>query len=156
MVHIEGPLKGGKIMKEDSLKTLELEMAVLVRRITSITSTKKQVGLDRSAYLLLHQLSNKGTAGVKALACELQLDISTVSRQAASLEQKGYVEKAPFPGDRRAYFYQMTDLGTKTLLNYKQARLDKLSYLLYEWNDEECEDFGRLLKKFNLAIKERI
>ncbi|MGM7722923.1 MarR family winged helix-turn-helix transcriptional regulator [Metabacillus sp. Hm71] len=134
---------------QHSLETIELEMAVLVRRLTTITSDKKNWPLDRSAYLLLHQLYIDGSSGVKVLADEFQLDISTVSRQAAALEQKGYVIKVPDPTDGRAYFYQITDSGTKVLLENKQARLDRLTEVLNEWSDEECESFGELLKKFN-------
>ncbi|WP_299091568.1 MarR family transcriptional regulator [uncultured Metabacillus sp.] len=134
---------------QHSLETIELEMAVLVRRLTTITSDKKNWPLDRSAYLLLHQLYIDGSSGVKFLADEFQLDISTVSRQAAALEQKGYVIKVPDPTDGRAYFYQITDSGTKVLLENKQARLDRLTEVLNEWSDEECESFGELLKKFN-------
>ncbi|MFD2446898.1 MarR family winged helix-turn-helix transcriptional regulator [Bacillus sp. CGMCC 1.16607] len=140
-------------MNEHSLETIELEMAILVRRLTSITSDNKN--LDRSAYLLLHQLSVKGSAGVKMLADEFQLDISTVSRQAAALEQKGYVYKVPDPQDRRAYFYQITELGIEELFEYKQARLESITKLLHQWSDEERHNFGQLLKKFNESLSER-
>ncbi|MFJ5621351.1 MarR family winged helix-turn-helix transcriptional regulator [Peribacillus loiseleuriae] len=139
-------------MNENSLETIELEMAVLIRRITSITSDKRNGILDRSAYLLLHQLYVQGSSGVKALADEFQLDISTVSRQAAGLEQKGYVEKVPDPMDGRAYFYQITDLGIKVLVEYKQGRLDRITKLLNGWSDKDCERFGDLLRKFNQSI----
>lgn len=100
-------------MKEQSLETIEFELAVLVRHITSIASNKKNWTLDRSAYLLLHQIFAHGSAGVKALADEFRLDISTVSRQAAALEQKGYVCRIPDPLDGRAFSFQITDLGKK-------------------------------------------
>lgn len=142
-------------MNENSLETIELEMAVLIRRITSITSDKRNGILDRSAYLLLHQLYVQGSSGVKALAEEFQLDISTASRQAAALEQKGYVEKVPDPMDGRAYFYQITDLGTKVLVEYKHGRLDRITKLLNGWSDEDCERFGDLLRKFNQSIMKK-
>ncbi|TDL30346.1 MarR family transcriptional regulator [Jeotgalibacillus sp. S-D1] len=143
-------------MNEKSLKTIELEMAVLIRRVNSITSNRNPENLVRSAYLLLHQLSLKGSAGVKTLAEELQLDISTVSRQAASLEQKGYVAKVPSPLDKRSYFYEITDVGATELRKYKQARFEKISKLLHDWDEEEHENFGKLLKKFNDALKGEI
>lgn len=141
-------------MKDDSLQTIELEMAILARRITSISSNKKHYKLDRSAYLLLHQITTTGTAGVKQLACELRLDISTVSRQAAALEVKGFVSKVPSPHDRRSYFYQVTELGSKELYEYKQFRLSRFSELLDDWSEEEQQHFGQLLKKFNHAIRD--
>ncbi|SFM15169.1 DNA-binding transcriptional regulator, MarR family [Paenibacillus sp. 1_12] len=140
-------------MIEHSLGTIELEMAVLVRRINSVTSDSSR--LDRSAYLLLHQLSVEQSSGVKTLANNLQLDISTVSRQTTAMEQKGFVSRIPDPQDGRSYFYQITDLGSKELIEYRQERLDKMKKLLNGWSDEECQNFGDLLKKFNLSLMEQ-
>ncbi|KAB2338434.1 MarR family transcriptional regulator [Cytobacillus depressus] len=138
-------------MDEQALETIELELAILIRRTTSISSHKNFGNLDRSAYLLLHQINNyNGSAGVKLLAEEFQLDISTVSRQTASLEKKEYVNRVPDPADGRAYFLQITDLGKKELLQYKQARLERVSEIIESWSEEERLLFGKLLKKFNL------
>lgn len=139
-------------MDEHSLETIELELAILLRRITSITSDKKISSLDRSAYLLLRQIASHGSAGVKALADEFGLDISTVSRQAGVLEQKGYVRRTPDPFDGRAYSLQITELGMKELMENKQARLMKIAELLNDWSEEECALFGDLLRKFNRTV----
>jgi DNA-binding MarR family transcriptional regulator len=141
-------------MDEHSLETIDLELAVLLRRLTSI-STKKLGNLDRSAYLLLHQITSYGPAGVKALAEEFQLDISTVSRQTAALEQKGYVNRLPDPLDGRAYSFQITELGIKEFTEYQQLRFEKIAEILKDWSDEEQELFGRLLKKYNYSFRNR-
>ena len=139
-------------MYEQSLEMIELELAILIRRSTSNTNNKKLWNLDRSAYLLLRRIATKGAVGVKVLAGEFQLDISTVSRQAAALEQKGYLFKIPDPLDGRAYSFQITELGTKELIEYKQARLERIEELLNDWPDEECKVFGQLLQKFNQSL----
>lgn len=139
-------------MDEHSLDTIEIELAILIRRVSLITTCNKFGNLDRSAYLLLHQITSHGSAGVKALADEFRLDISTVSRQAAALEQKGYVYRIPDPTDGRAYSLQITDLGTKEYKEHKRARLTKIADNLRNWSDEECEMFGRLLRKYNSSI----
>ncbi|CAH1190050.1 hypothetical protein PAECIP111893_00134 [Paenibacillus plantiphilus] len=135
-------------MDQHALETIEFELALLLRRITSFTTTN--IGtLDRSAYLLLQQIAHHGSAGIKALSEEFQLDISTVSRQAAVLEQRGYVRRIPDPLDRRAYSLQITDPGTKELIETKAARTARIGALLKDWTDEECEAFGKLMSKFN-------
>ncbi|MFM1654207.1 MarR family winged helix-turn-helix transcriptional regulator [Brevibacillus sp. B_LB10_24] len=141
-------------MDEQSLKDIELELAILIRHITSISSDKRVGTLDRSAYLLLQRLFTHGSAGVKALADEFHLDISTVSRQAAALEQKGYVYKIPDPVDGRAFSFQITELGAKELAEHRQARLNRMKYLLRDWTEEECQRFGQLLYKFNKLASE--
>ncbi|AZU61708.1 MarR family winged helix-turn-helix transcriptional regulator [Neobacillus mesonae] len=136
---------------DNSLEMIELEMAILIRRITSATGNKKIGKLDRSAYLILHQIATNGAAGVKMLAGEFQLDISTVSRQAAALEHKGYLYKIPDPTDGRAYHFQITELGLKELKEDKQARMERVAEVTKDWPEEEREIFGKLLRKFNHA-----
>src|SRR4051812_3327782 len=102
-------------MHDYSLEMIELELAILMRRTTAVTTNKKLWNLDRAAYLLLRRIAEKGAVGVKLLACEFQLDISTVSRQAAALEQKGFLYKIPDPLDGRAYSFQLTELGIQVL-----------------------------------------
>jgi DNA-binding MarR family transcriptional regulator len=136
-------------MEEQSLETIELEVTILVRYLTSIASSKKIGTLDRSAYLLLRQITAHGSAGVKALADEFHLDISTVSRQAAALEQKGYVYRIPDPLDGRAFSLQITELGAKELAECKQTRLARVTEKLKDWSEEERQGFGQLLRKFN-------
>jgi DNA-binding MarR family transcriptional regulator len=141
-------------MNEHAFEMIELELAILIRRTTSISSHKKFGNLDRSAYLLLHQIISNGAAGVKALAGEFQLDISTVSRQTAALEQKGYVYRIPDPLDGRAYSLQITELGKKEYTENKRERLTRIVEVLESWSEEESRVFGELLKKFNqCAIK---
>jgi DNA-binding MarR family transcriptional regulator len=140
---------GVNVMNEQSLEMIELELAILIRRSTSISSHKRIGTLDRSAYLLLRRIANRGAAGVKVLAGEFQLDISTISRQAAALEQKEYLYRIPDPLDGRAYSLQITELGTKVYKEHKQARLERLEEVINDWSEEERKVFGQLLKKFN-------
>lgn len=139
-------------MYEQSLETIELELAILIRRSTSVSSNKKLGNLDRSAYLLLRRIANRGAAGVKVLAGEFQLDISTISRQAAALEQKGYLYRIPDPLDGRAYSLQITEIGIRVYKEHKQARLERLEELINDWSEEERKIFGQLLKKFNQSF----
>lgn len=141
---------------DHSIDVIELEMAILVRRLVSMTTYRKIGNLDRSAYLLLHQIASHGSAGVKALSDEFHLDISTVSRQAAALEQKGYVKRIPDPVDGRAYSLEMTDMGEDVLNENKQARQESIGKMLSTWSDGERVIFGELLRKFNAAIHEEI
>ncbi|MBM7580379.1 MarR family winged helix-turn-helix transcriptional regulator [Jeotgalibacillus terrae] len=140
-------------MSEESLSQIELEMAVLSRRIASVARNKREENLVRAAYLLLFQISTHGPAGVKGLAEELQLDISTVSRQAASLDQKGYIKKVPLPQDKRSYLYEITEEGRREMTEYQQIRREKVDELLSDWTEEERAQFGVLLKKFNDSVK---
>lgn len=139
-------------MDKDSVETIELELAILIRRFASIMANKNTGNLERSAFLLLHEITAHGPAGIKALAERFHLDISTVSRQASSLEQKGYVYRIPDLLDRRSYSLQITELGTKEFSDHKQALLVKMTETLKSWSDEERLVFGQLLRKYNSSL----
>lgn len=113
-------------MDEQSLEELEVELSILIRRVTHTSSHKKTGSLDRSAYLLLHEIVTSGPAGVKALATEFQLDVSTVSRQAAALEQKGFLLRIPDETDGRAYTLQITETGLEEF--QKEKSLEKAEW----------------------------
>jgi len=133
------------------IEQIEFELAFLVRHATSISTVAGNI--DRSAYLLLHHITTQYPVGVKNLADEFHLDISTVSRQTASLEQRGFVTRVPDPTDGRAYFFQITETGMVALSEYRNARLARIGKKLEDWSDEECRLFGQLLEKFNNTIR---
>ncbi|MDQ0191224.1 MarR family transcriptional regulator [Alicyclobacillus cycloheptanicus] len=128
---------------------IESEVAILVRRATSLTTNRRLGVLDRSAYLLLRQLDAHGPLGVKALAEEFGLDISTVSRQAAALVSKNLAERIPDPRDGRASHFRITETGRKQLEETRRARFERYARLLEGWTDEERRTFGELLARFN-------
>lgn len=141
-------------MSEQSVELIERQITDFIRRI--VMTEQRKGRMERSAYILLRQLSSFGPAGVKTLSEELHLDISTVSRQATKLVEKQYVEKIPNPDDKRAYFYKITELGSKELEGNKQQRFERLEEMLKDWTEEEQETFGRLLKKYNETVNERL
>ncbi|MFB1050907.1 MarR family winged helix-turn-helix transcriptional regulator [Paraliobacillus sp. JSM ZJ581] len=140
-------------MSNDSIESIEIEMAILTRRITMLATEKKKA-FDRSSYLLLQALATHGETGVKKLATILQLDISTISRQAALLEQKQLIRKIPNRIDKRSYYYQITKSGKKTLHAYKQKRMAFFSDLLADWSHKDRIKFSQLLEKFNQTAQE--
>lgn len=139
-------------MNKRPIEIIELEMSLLSRRLTSMSTYKKVGTLDHSAYLLLQQIAIHGSAGVKALSDEFRLDISTVSRQSSALEQKGYVTRKPDPLDGRAYTLEISELGSEMLRDNMDLRQEKIGKMLESWSEEERENFGQLLQKLNAAI----
>ncbi|WP_079478705.1 MarR family winged helix-turn-helix transcriptional regulator [Halobacillus salinus] len=141
-------------MSDESVELIERQITDFVRRI--VMTEQREGRMERSAYILLRQLSTYGPAGVKALAENLHLDISTVSRQASALVEKDYVEKLPNPDDKRSYFYKITELGSEELEGNRRERFERLEEMLVGWTEEEQETFGRLLKRYNETANERL
>lgn len=138
-------------MERDSNEKIILELSTLVRHITS-TTYKTGCYLDRSGYLLLNHVVTHGPTGVKALAEEFGLNVSTTSRQSAALEQKGYLKRVPDPADGRAFSLQITALGERVLNHDRDLRRTRIDEVFKDWTPEEREAFGELLAKFNRAF----
>lgn len=135
---------------KDAISQIEYEVALFIRRVESARTSDANIAIiDRSGYILLRQLDENGPTGAKTLADSFQLDASTVSRQTASLESKGFVSRLSDPTDGRASLLEITPLGRNKLSEVKQARLDAYSNLLDDWTTEDCQKFGELLALFN-------
>ncbi|UJF33884.1 MarR family winged helix-turn-helix transcriptional regulator [Paenibacillus hexagrammi] len=134
-------------MDEKDLELIDYELVVFIRRCSL---DKELGGLDRSTYTLLTQLSKSGgPAGVKALADEFRLDVSTISRQTTVLESKGYVQRLQDPTDGRSSKFQVTEEGMRKLEEAKKARLARHAQLFQDWTDAERRQFGELLARLN-------
>ncbi|MED4302120.1 MarR family transcriptional regulator [Geobacillus stearothermophilus] len=141
------------VKKKRAIEQIEYEMTTFVRLATYLDHTDKKVGVfERAAYLLLRELDQLGPARLKTLADALKLDISTVSRQAASLESKGLIERFADPSDGRATLFHITETGKEKLAIDKKIQLSRYHQWLEDWTEEECEIFGKLLARLNNAF----
>ncbi|RBM11725.1 MarR family winged helix-turn-helix transcriptional regulator [Streptomyces sp. PT12] len=137
------------------LDALQHEVAVFARR-----AEQTRLGglgparetMDRAAYLLLSRLAEEGPAGVKALACGMGIDSSTVTRQVAPLVEAGLVRRAADPADGRAVVLQISPLGSERLAEVRDSRRRLISTLTEGWTPQERADFCALLTRFNGAI----
>lgn len=139
-----------KLTNDRSLEKLELQLAMMVRRVKKQTANvNKEQHLKSASYLILLLISESGPMGVKQIASLLHLDISTVSRQAAELQEEGKLSKQQSQTDGRAYDYQLTSKGIESLNKAHYYRQERFRKLTDEWDDDDIEVFAYLLKKFN-------
>lgn len=138
--------------KDLHIRLIEREVAILVRRGSFSRHTGRV--LDRAAYLFLYQLNEHGPSGVKSLAEEFHLDVSTVSRQAATLEAKKYIERIQDPNDLRSSTFRLTDLGIQKLEEEQAIRVALYTKLLNDWTPDETQKLGELLHRLNRTFIE--
>jgi DNA-binding MarR family transcriptional regulator len=150
--------EGGESMpieKQDTVDLIEYEMATFIRKAVYLEQSEKKIGqLERSAYLLLRQLDEFGPARVKELAEAFKLDISTLSRQAASLEAKHFIQRCSDPNDGRVSVFTITELGKEKLESDKQKRRTHYHQVLADWTTEEKELFAKLVDRLNTSFFE--
>ena len=133
---------------------IEQQMTVLLRRVQRIhlSTAGGDVNLERSAYGILCKLSDEGPQRLGALANAFGLDPSTITRQVQALEQAGWVRRESDPADGRASLLDLSDEGSRVLSATRERRRQRLNEALADWPEDEYEEFGRLLEKFNISI----
>jgi DNA-binding MarR family transcriptional regulator len=103
--------------------------------------------VDPSTFPLARHLMATEALRVSDLACRVELDVSTVSRQIKHLEDKGYIERTADPDDGRASLVRLTDEGTSTMRAAMQRRLDRISTALAHWSDQDREALQSMLTR---------
>lgn len=139
------------MMKQDSLQTIEHEIALLVRLTTAY---KPRLGdLDRSEYLLLSELEKNSPLALNILAEKLQLNLSTASRQVATLESKHFIQRFPDPHNGRISLLEITAEGKEVLNKVQRARYSVYEKVLQDWSVEELKTLEANLTRLNLDFK---
>lgn len=135
-------------------KRIEQQVTRLLRRSQRIhlSTGAGEVYLERSAYGILCQLADEGPQRLGALATTFGLDPSTITRQVRALEDAGLAARTVDASDRRASILDLTPDGRETLDRTRAHRRDRFTRAMHDWTDEERDEFGRLLAKFNVAI----
>ena len=108
--------------------------------------------LERAAYQALSRIASDGPVRLSALAHDLCVDVSTVSRQVATLESAGLVRRAPDLSDRRASLIEATETGAEVYARHRDKWLAALRDLLADWTPAERHEFVRLFARLNEAI----
>lgn len=100
--------------------------------------------LDFTAIVLMKALL-RAPLRLSALAGALELDASTVSRQVRHLEDRGLIERAGDPDDRRASRIGLSAEGRRRLEAGGRRRRELLGELLHDWPEEDREQLRSLL-----------
>jgi DNA-binding MarR family transcriptional regulator len=133
---------------------IEQQLTILLRRVQRIhvTTSSGDVVLDRSAYGIMCRLADQGAQRLGSLAQAFGLDPSTITRQVQSLEAASLVERHTDPKDRRASLLDLTPEGVQLLHATRNRRRERLQEALSDWSEDDHQEFGRLLEKFNSSI----
>lgn len=89
--------------------------------------------VDELTYPVLSGLARTGPCSAAALAPDVGLDRSGVTRRASRLEAAGLVRRAPDPADRRATLLALTDEGERTVEELRRRLSDRISDGLASW-----------------------
>ncbi len=111
--------------------------------------------LERSAYRMLGVIYDRGPLRLTDLAIEFALDLSTVSRQLATLERAGLAYRYRDPADQRAYLLATTEAGRTAFERTREARRRALHEILDAWPASDVDMFAALLDRFHAELRVR-
>lgn len=139
--------------READLRTLEHRLIALIRkgrhpRLHEHLAEVSGVPLEQALYTVLGRVGDLGPLRLSALADSLDVDASTVSRQAGRLLDAGLLSRQTDPDDKRALLLTITDDGRQVLLQRRAAWHAVLGTLLERWSDEDVRDFASFLDRF--------
>lgn len=108
-----------------------------VRRTDDVT------GLTPARLSLLSVLVFGGPATISELAEAEQVSLPTLSRLVAALEDRGLVQRAGDPDDRRLVRAVATREGARVLLRARRARVERLAARLGELDRDALDTLGQ-------------
>jgi DNA-binding MarR family transcriptional regulator len=106
------------------------------------------IRMDRANYGVLVRLGSIAPVRLSDLAQDLGVDVSTVSRQVQSLEQKGLVDRGPDPDDGRAVRLELTRKGKAVMRKMQAAWQETIAGVLVGWKPDDIREFAALLARF--------
>lgn len=140
---------------DETLRALEHEMSVLVRRIRRVISERARLlhpDLSPVAYSMLMALNSSGAQRASDLVDLFTIDKGAVSRQVQALLELGLIERSPDPEDRRAMILAISDEGHRRLAAMSAERRREIGDRLADWDEQELAEFVRSLARYNTAL----
>jgi DNA-binding MarR family transcriptional regulator len=144
------------VADDETMRALEHEMGVLVRRIRRIIAERARMvhpDLSPVAYSMLVALHDTGARRASDLVDQFSIDKGAVSRQVQSLLELDLIARTPDPEDRRAAILEITDEGRRRLDALILQRRQEISGRLASWSPQELADFVRALARYNASIE---
>src|SRR3954471_9087292 len=141
--------------RAESLRHLEREVAVLIRRIKRVIGERARAvhpDLQPASYLMLSWLVDQGPVRATSMVENFNIDKGAVSRQLQHLDDLGLVVRTPDPDDGRANLVAASDDARRRLADVAEHRRKWLDEQLGDWSAEELETFAAMLERYNLSL----
>lgn len=105
------------------------------------------IDLDVPAYTLLVRVHTDGASRISTLAEALGLDLSTVSRKVARIEEQGLLQRTTDPADARAVLVDLTHAGVDAVQRMREARREHITEAISHWTASDRARLGELVDR---------
>jgi DNA-binding MarR family transcriptional regulator len=144
------------VADDETLRALEHEMSILVRRIRRVIAERARMlhpELSPVAYSMLLALNDSGPRRASDLVDMFSIDKGAVSRQVQALLELDLIDRTPDPEDRRAMILAISEEGHRRLANISTVRRSELGEKLSDWSESDLSGFVRSLSRYNSALE---
>ncbi len=141
--------------RAETLRSLEHEVGVMIRRVRRVIGVRAQMvhpDLQPASYLLLSSIADSGPVRASALVELFDTDKGAISRQLGHLLDLGLLVKEPDPADARASLMSVTDEASRRMADVSEHRLKLLDEGLSDWSDAQLDSFVDDLGRYNVAL----
>jgi DNA-binding MarR family transcriptional regulator len=142
----------------DDVEIIERALNTLFRlsrnfRFHEAVHHRSGFAVDRASYGVLARVGEHQPVRLSDLAHLLGVDVSTISRQVATLELRGLLTRSADPDDGRAVLLELTAPGHTYLRKLSAAWHDIVADSLIDWDPREIARFATMVDRFveNLA-----
>ncbi|MGY1830556.1 MarR family winged helix-turn-helix transcriptional regulator [Geodermatophilus sp. SYSU D01180] len=119
------------------------------RRVSSRAADSVYGELPSFGWALLVPLERDGEQRCSALAVQAGVDVSVASRQVATLERAGLVERRPDPHDGRASLIRLSAAGVAALAQTRALRAEWATRALADWDEDDARRLTELLERLS-------
>jgi len=127
------------------------DMQRTVRRAKARLLAAAGDDIDSATQALLHTVGALGPMRASTLAASVQSDLSTISRQVATLVARGLLKRQADSRDGRASLLAVTGAGQAAIDRHEQGRVAFFDSVLAGWSDAEMRQFAQQLERFTAA-----
>lgn len=141
--------------RAESLRHLEQEVGVLIRRIKRVIAERAELvheDLQPASYLMLGYVAEHGPLRASSMSEIFAIDKGAISRQVQHLVDLRLVDRVTDPDDGRASLVTATAEAVRRLEDVAQHRRKWLDERLGDWSDERLAAFARELGHYNAAL----
>jgi DNA-binding MarR family transcriptional regulator len=128
------------------LVALEKALRMAAKRVFTVP-VDSSMQIDRSGYVVLSILIDRGELRLSDVAAALELDASTISRQVRQLDAAGLVTRRADPADGRAALLAATESGKNLSSTLQRLRVDRLEAALAGWSAADRRHLVRLTER---------
>lgn len=146
---------GDRHVADAAITAVEQQFAVMFTRVRSSQrdrAARVHPDLQPLAYTMIRQLVRQGPTRAGVLAEQLALDKSIVSRQAAMLEEIGFIERGQDDLDRRAWLLSPTPVAIERVNEVMSTDQARLHESLRDWEVRDVEKLAELLSRLNELV----